>query len=79
MTQTALIPHHHYLILEMMNIEPRDYRTVLRDLDRSGRVLYIFFKLNPFVTQDTMFINRGYTRKYMRNDGRGLSFTTSYW
>ena len=77
MTQTALIQHHRYVILEVL--EPSVGRHLLRVLERSGRVLYLFLNQKSFVQVDVMLVNGEFTRKYVCFDGRGLSFETSYW
>jgi len=43
MAQTFLIPRHQFVILEVLNFQTRDGRTVLRVLERPGRVLYFLF------------------------------------
>jgi len=48
MTQTALIPHHQYIILEVL--EPSGGLPVLRILERSGRFLCLFLNQKPFVS-----------------------------
>lgn len=69
--QTFLLPHQKYEIFEVMNIEPSDGRTVLRVLERYGRVLYVFYEQNTFMALDTLYKNGGWIRKYMLYDGRG--------
>jgi hypothetical protein len=58
------LPQHH-LILQIIELNSQTGSIVLRVMERSGRVPYIYKESNPFDVLVTRGINRGHVTRYM--------------
>ena len=72
MTPVPVDLQQRHLILQIKEFNSQTGSVVLRVMERSGRVLYIYKESIPFDDLVTRGINRGHVFRYMFYDGREL-------
>ena len=71
--------HQRHIILQIIEFNSQTGSGwVLRVMESSGRVLYIYIESNLFDDLVTRGINRGHVTRYMFYDGRELFYTPCF-
>ena len=73
MTPVPVELHQRHIILQIIEFNSQTGSVVLRVMERSGRVLYIYKESISFDDLVSRRISRGHVSRYMFYDGRELS------